>query len=187
MSRFTQYSEDACRLPEGFQRIAYDADTERYTFRDRKGALYQSAPGQEYGKLTPVSDKRAESWRYDDQYKRPTISAESHGTSFHDILPSYAITSASPPSSASSGSQENLEISPRSRFIEAAKRSTVPKMQGVVNNLRRSVTSARKPPPVPEKDSDTVGLLRSQSVLSWSSTVTVNGTIPMDEQKYKLE
>jgi hypothetical protein len=37
------------------KRIAYDADSQRYTFRDRSGQLFQSAPGEEYGKLKPVS------------------------------------------------------------------------------------------------------------------------------------
>ena len=37
------------------RRVAYDADTQRYTFRDRSGQLYQSAPGEEYGVLKPVT------------------------------------------------------------------------------------------------------------------------------------
>lgn len=51
--------QDATRLPEGMNRIAYDADTGRYTFRDEKGVLYQGAPGEEYGVMTPVSSPRA--------------------------------------------------------------------------------------------------------------------------------
>ena len=47
--------QDAYRLPEGMRRVAYDADTQRYTFRDRSGQLYQSAPGEEYGVLKPVA------------------------------------------------------------------------------------------------------------------------------------
>lgn len=68
-SRYSHYTkQDACRLPEGFKRIAYDADTARYTFRDREGALWLSKPGESYGKLMPVSPngKNVESWRYDD-------------------------------------------------------------------------------------------------------------------------
>ncbi|KAJ3746379.1 hypothetical protein DFH05DRAFT_1484981 [Lentinula detonsa] len=177
MSRFTQYAEDASRLPEGFQRIAYDADTQRYTFKDRKGALYQSAPGESYGKLSPLSDgTRADAWRYDDEHtgnKRPQIST-SPNLSFHDILPPHAIVSAgsseSPTSSNSDSEYPSLSsLSPRAKFIEAARRSTMPKMQGVVNGLRRSVTLVKKqsgiPPTVPEKD-EKVALLRSQSVMS---------------------
>lgn len=42
------------------QRIGYDADSNRYTFRDKEGNIYQSAPRAEYGILTPVSDPIAE-------------------------------------------------------------------------------------------------------------------------------
>lgn len=38
------------------KRIGYDADTKVYTFRDRKGILYQGAPGADYGTLTPISN-----------------------------------------------------------------------------------------------------------------------------------
>ncbi|OAX41094.1 hypothetical protein K503DRAFT_767959 [Rhizopogon vinicolor AM-OR11-026] len=55
MSRFTQFDEDSYRLPEGVKRIAYDADTQQYTFRDPSGQLYQNAPGENYGVLKPVS------------------------------------------------------------------------------------------------------------------------------------
>ena len=33
-------------MPEGMQRIAYDSDTNRYTFRDTDGSVYE---GGEYG------------------------------------------------------------------------------------------------------------------------------------------
>jgi hypothetical protein len=39
------------------QRIGYDADTQRYTFRDASGALYESAPGSRYGELRPVGQR----------------------------------------------------------------------------------------------------------------------------------
>jgi hypothetical protein len=39
------------------QRIGYDADTERYTFRDTDGTLYESAPGSRYGDLQPVGHR----------------------------------------------------------------------------------------------------------------------------------
>jgi len=42
------------------QRIGYDADCGRYTFRDKEGNIYQSAPRAEYGILTPVPDPIAE-------------------------------------------------------------------------------------------------------------------------------
>jgi hypothetical protein len=38
------------------KRVAYDADTQRYTFQDHfTGTLYRSEPGNVYGTLTPVS------------------------------------------------------------------------------------------------------------------------------------
>jgi LysM repeat protein len=36
------------------QRVGYDADTQRYTFRSTDGTLYHSAPGSRYGDLTPA-------------------------------------------------------------------------------------------------------------------------------------
>ncbi len=38
--------QDSYSLPDGMQRIGYDSDTHRYTFRDRQGAIWQ---GGEYG------------------------------------------------------------------------------------------------------------------------------------------
>lgn len=35
-------------------RIGYDADTERYTFQDEQGVLYESEPGNAYGMLRPI-------------------------------------------------------------------------------------------------------------------------------------
>lgn len=37
------------------KRIAYDADTRVYTFRDDEGKLYQGPPDEEYGRLTPIN------------------------------------------------------------------------------------------------------------------------------------
>jgi hypothetical protein len=49
--------QDERRLPEGMQRVGYDSDTERYTFRDTDGTLYESAPGARYGDLEPVGQR----------------------------------------------------------------------------------------------------------------------------------
>ncbi|KAI1384796.1 carbohydrate-binding module family 50 protein [Hypoxylon trugodes] len=51
MGRWSQYDEDEERLPEGMQRIGYDADTQTYTFRDADGTIWESAPGNRYGQL----------------------------------------------------------------------------------------------------------------------------------------
>lgn len=43
------------RLPDGMQRIGYDADTQTYTFRDDEdGALWESEPGVRDGRLRRV-------------------------------------------------------------------------------------------------------------------------------------
>jgi hypothetical protein len=56
MSRWAKFIEaDYGRLPEGMKRIAYDADTERYSYRDKDGSIWQGEPGSQYGKLSLVS------------------------------------------------------------------------------------------------------------------------------------
>ncbi|KAI0480737.1 LysM domain-containing protein [Xylariaceae sp. FL0804] len=55
MGRWSQYDTDEERLPEGMQRIGYDADTEIYSFRDSDGSIWESAPGNRYGSLRRVS------------------------------------------------------------------------------------------------------------------------------------
>jgi hypothetical protein len=50
-------SQDSSRLPEGFQRVGYDADTQVYTFKSPEGKLYESAPGNYYGELWPVGQR----------------------------------------------------------------------------------------------------------------------------------
>jgi hypothetical protein len=54
-------SQDAERLPEGFERISYDADTQTYTFRDADGNTYKSEPGSRYGQLHPVGSRSSTS------------------------------------------------------------------------------------------------------------------------------
>ncbi|KAL2111726.1 hypothetical protein VUR80DRAFT_9447 [Thermomyces stellatus] len=55
MGRWSYLDTDEERLPEGMTRIAYDADTQTYTFRDATdGSLWKGAPGCAYGKLFRV-------------------------------------------------------------------------------------------------------------------------------------
>ncbi|KAM0426313.1 hypothetical protein ACHAPT_008353 [Fusarium lateritium] len=56
MSRFSRYDTDEERLPEGMERVGYDADEQVYTFRDADGTYWESAPGNEYGRLTKVGE-----------------------------------------------------------------------------------------------------------------------------------
>ncbi|KAI0042266.1 carbohydrate-binding module family 50 protein [Auriscalpium vulgare] len=59
MGRWTQYDEDAYRLPEGMKRVGYDADTGRYFFRSKDGSLWEGAEGAQYSEMTKVSDAPA--------------------------------------------------------------------------------------------------------------------------------
>ncbi|KAF2023708.1 hypothetical protein EK21DRAFT_80234 [Setomelanomma holmii] len=61
MGRWTDMDDDERRLPEGMERVGYDTDTERYTFRDTDGTLYESAPGSRYGDIQPVGHRYAPS------------------------------------------------------------------------------------------------------------------------------
>ncbi|GAW22245.1 hypothetical protein ANO14919_117810 [Xylariales sp. No.14919] len=56
MARWSEYDTDEERLPEGMQRIGYDADTQTYTFRDAQGAIWESTPGNRFGHLQRVND-----------------------------------------------------------------------------------------------------------------------------------
>ncbi|CAJ2509709.1 Uu.00g056090.m01.CDS01 [Anthostomella pinea] len=55
MGRWSHYDTDEERLPEGMQRIGYDADDQTYTFRDADGSIWESAPGSQYGQLRRVT------------------------------------------------------------------------------------------------------------------------------------
>ncbi|KAM0558058.1 hypothetical protein ACHAPJ_005225 [Fusarium lateritium] len=60
MSRFSRYDTDEERLPEGMERVGYDADSQTYTFRDADGSYWESAPGNQYGHLTKVGEAHPE-------------------------------------------------------------------------------------------------------------------------------
>ncbi|SJL10114.1 uncharacterized protein ARMOST_13498 [Armillaria ostoyae] len=169
MSRWSQYNEDSCRLPEGFRRIGYDADTKRYTFSDKRGKLYQSAPGEEYGTLSPVvstSTTRPEAFYSDRKKPKVSVSTTPAAKTFHDFLPSSAITSPS------SSSGRNSLSPPSARFADAARRTALPKMQGVVQSLRRSTTSAHKSGH--SYDEEKRGLLRIPSTSTTASSVSAS-------------
>ncbi|KAF9224467.1 hypothetical protein BS17DRAFT_808178 [Gyrodon lividus] len=144
MGRFSQFNEDSYRLPEGMKRIAYDADTQRYAFRDRSGQLFQSAPGEEYGILTPVSTplppRRSVTITVLDHTERhdPALRqwSKKPAKTFDDILPSDYITSAEsgvPPSPPNVFYDTLLS---GEKFVQAA----IPKVQGVVDGVRRRST-----------------------------------------------
>ncbi|KAK0499153.1 hypothetical protein EDD18DRAFT_1025038, partial [Armillaria luteobubalina] len=135
------FAQDSFRLPEGFKRIGYDADTMRYTFTDIHGRLYRSAPGEEYGTLMPVA--------FSASTDRPEVFSDSpppsfpfHSTSpaprltFSDFLPPSAMTSAT------SSLDQYTPAPPPSAYLTGAARTALPKMQGVVQSIHRSITSA---------------------------------------------
>lgn len=189
-----QFDEDSIRLPEGMKRIAYDADTRIYTFRDQYGALYRGSPGEDYGVLTPVPKSTTITRRgafadpnhpLDDEYIVDEPAAR--GASFEDFLPARALTKATSPIDGSSKTRSPLfshssngdreKRNPRTIFQEAVRKATLPKMQGVVHNLRRSMTSAKRGPRNGEGSSSrtlrerlSADLARSPSV---ASSVTV--------------
>jgi len=190
----TRYSS----ISEGFVRHAYDSDTEVYTFRDRKGSLYRGAPRSEYGVLTPISDKdplsatRPGAFESDQPQKqrpqRPSVKPGSAPMTFHDILPSNCITTPSSsvdnplstsPVSTSPASPTSPRTSARVKFMEAARKTALPKMQGVVYNLRRSKTSAGHTTTGTE---DTEHLLRrgSSTVSRSTSQATTHSAVSVE-------
>lgn len=92
-------------------------------------------------------------------------------STFHDILPSEFITT----SSLSKTSQTPITSSPtktstaQQNFVKTVRKSLLPKMQDVVHNIRRSVTSIRRTRPTfPDEmrkteHDETRGLVRSDS------------------------
>ncbi|KAF1816527.1 hypothetical protein P152DRAFT_454781 [Eremomyces bilateralis CBS 781.70] len=79
MGRWTDRESDDQRLPDGMQRVGYDADTQRHTFQSSNGALFQGPAGARYGRLTPygseprpmtmeedeaMKEGNREAWRY---------------------------------------------------------------------------------------------------------------------------
>jgi len=55
MGRWAYLDSDEERLPEGMRRVAYDADTQTYTYEDAEGEMWEGVPGAKYGRLHRVS------------------------------------------------------------------------------------------------------------------------------------
>ncbi|ORY06152.1 hypothetical protein BCR34DRAFT_571551 [Clohesyomyces aquaticus] len=58
MGRWADRDGDAERLPEGMQRIGYDADTQTYTYQDAEGRIWEGDEGNRYGQLHPAGQRR---------------------------------------------------------------------------------------------------------------------------------
>ncbi|KAK0199344.1 hypothetical protein DFS33DRAFT_1510168 [Desarmillaria ectypa] len=142
MSRWSQHAEDSFRLPEGFRRIGYDADTMRYTFTDKHGNLYRNAPGEEYGTLMPVTFSAstdrpgAFSDAENPKIEPSATTVPAPKLTFSDFLPPSAMTSAS------SSPDQNLTAPPPKAHFNDVVRAALPKMGGVMQSLRRTITSA---------------------------------------------
>lgn len=137
---------------------------------------------------------------------RPIITAKPtrQATTFQDILPPALITSPSSSIEARAHSVSPTHItfgslsarlspthtdrhtpSPRSQFVDAVRRTALPKMHDVVQNLRRSVTTVNRsrgaPVPRARAADDTAALLRrtsqaSSMSLARSASVSSVGT-----------
>src|SRR4051794_29206954 len=60
-ARRTEYLDGPeAHLPHGMRHVGYDADAETHQYLDRDGSLWQSAPGNRYGRLRLVRRGAAE-------------------------------------------------------------------------------------------------------------------------------
>ncbi|TRM66913.1 hypothetical protein BD626DRAFT_627373 [Schizophyllum amplum] len=157
MGRWTQFDEDPFRLPDGFKRVAYDTDSKRYTFVDAHGTKYVGNPGEEYGSMTPVDalPVQPRPGAFSEEYINRPLPASSDteaASSFLDILPSSRI-GAAPPSfedeqvrKAQEKKHGNTSTSHQLTQSQIADvvQTAMPKVQSMLQNIRRSVTSARR-------------------------------------------
>ncbi|RGP74549.1 peptidoglycan-binding domain-containing [Fusarium sporotrichioides] len=124
MPRVQNFDTDRGRLPEGMTRIGYDSETGVYIFRAADGTLWESAPGIQYGELTPVG------------------ASSKADLDFHKRNPQFF---SSPPPRASTNSSagdgpynlDNLPIRSAAVPRSATQRRSVPQ--------RRSATQRRSP------------------------------------------
>ncbi|KAI5827070.1 hypothetical protein K523DRAFT_279760 [Schizophyllum commune Tattone D] len=187
MGRWTQFDEDRYRLPEGFKRVAYDADTKRYTFLDANGDKYVGNPGEEYGHMTPVANlpEQPRPGAFSEEYTHrpmPSGSSANAASSFLDILPSNRIGSAPPPTDEKKASQQQ-----RDKNLADVVETVMPKVQGVVQNLRRSITSARKGPPKYYGNQSSAGSrssLDSKTSMRDSKTALLDAPPPYGDEKW---
>lgn len=152
--------QDSYRLPEGFTRIAYDADTALYTFRDRNGTLYEGPPRAAYGTLRPIQHAHSSRPLFEggahpttrargnadtsdaDTRRSRSVDLTPSARTFHDILPPQRIAAAPPLTPP-----QRLHMHPpRANAKPAIRRSTEPPAPGVVRGLVRALTRRAKQP-----------------------------------------
>ena len=76
--------QDYYRLPEGMKRVGYDADTGRYTFKDRSGTFWKGPEGAEFGEMTRGENcnrKMVSVWMADGIVRRVVTSVVTSGNS----------------------------------------------------------------------------------------------------------
>ena len=109
----------------------------------------------------------------------PRKPAPRKDSTFHDILPAHHITTTSDFTTSSLSEKSSSPVSPpktptsQQNFVKTVRKTLLPKMQGVVHNLRRSVTSIRRTrPTIPDEmwkteHDETRALVRSSSSSSF--------------------
>lgn len=163
-----RWIDDDTHLPSGMERIGYDSDTQRYTFRDSDGCIYEGS--ETGGMLTLVSRPRKQ---HDDEPIRlmpnspPRLQTKVAGapqpwtsptspTSFRDILPPQKIAGAPPPepprrkvtiTAPSGGLQRNKTVPGQRSLWSAVRNAAMPskaKMRDVVETVTRRRSSSSK-------------------------------------------
>ncbi|KAF8877875.1 hypothetical protein BD779DRAFT_1803811 [Infundibulicybe gibba] len=129
MGRWTYKDEDSSRLPDGFTRVAYDADLRIYTYHDEEGRLYQGAPGASYGLLTPLPTSGA---------KRNNLKRSRMARASRQSAGSDAQNSPTEPRSLSQSTSllPLLESPPQSRPATALPRN-IRRILGALRTMRR--------------------------------------------------
>lgn len=112
--------------------------TKPLTFQDFVPAELITSP--KYSPDGPLPPKRSLSFRISQKREKE----KRRGHSRHMSTSSASSSSSSAKRHVEFTEEPTSDISPKERFREAVKASGMPKMQGVVQSLRRSVTSVTK-------------------------------------------
>ncbi|GJE83942.1 hypothetical protein PsYK624_000150 [Phanerochaete sordida] len=144
-----RWMDDDSHLPAGMERIGYDSDTQRYTFRDSDGCIYEGS--ESGGMLTLVSRPHR---KHDDEPLRlmpnsPTRlqtkvkgapepwTSPTSPTSFHDFLPPQKIAGAPPPEPP----RRNISVKVPSGGLQRAK--TAPGQKSLWSVVRSAATPSK--------------------------------------------
>ncbi|KAJ6546941.1 hypothetical protein B0H19DRAFT_246752 [Mycena capillaripes] len=157
MGRWTQYDEDAYRLPAGMRRTGYDADTGCYYFSDRSGNSYTGQPGSQYGPMVAGNNPAPTSLRpWDSQSPsepEPSSPEKSKRRATLSNVPSafrslrHTLTTARGPwrrdQSSGSDDEEPVLVSRPSSPLASAESTTV--TPSGPSKSARTASTARKP------------------------------------------